>query len=307
MSTPASAAEYRLLARPGLRKDFRDKYQEHATQFTQFLNVGTTDVPEVAASLFTGPSRFYEKGDLESVRYEKMKLGPKVAAIDKEFGLGIAVGRKIWEDDMYGKIREVPKHIAHAARMTDEYRSAQFLDDAFAGNTFKGYDGLAWCTASHTFINKPGSLWSNYAGTVSFSLAGVVAIQDLFLTLKDHNGDPISYMPNMFVIGANTGDWHRALQIFGTDKEPFTAENQDNAVKKTLGGNTKIVLSQFKASLKSYFGVNTTLNDAHFLRKRPVQLEDDDDFHTGSLLFKGTTRFLIWGVDPRGWAGANPA
>lgn len=301
---------FNALIRAGLRKDFRDEYDSYEPEYTSFLKTGTTDVPEVMAAIFTGISRMVELDDGEPITYDSPKLGPRVAGVDKEFGIGVQIGRRILEDDQYGKMKQSAKWLAHAARMTYEYRSAAFLDDAFSGNTFKGYDGLSWCNTAHTFLNNQSNAnatWSNaLANPVGFSMSGVTAMLDLFGTLKDHNGDPIKIMPDVCVIGNNAGDIHRAMLIFGQDAEPYTADRNDNVIKKRLG-TIKPQVSRFKSSLKSYFLINNKYNDAQFLVRRPVKVEDDFDFNTAAALFKATTRFLIWGVDSRGWVGSNPS
>jgi hypothetical protein len=297
-------ANFAPLFRAGLRKDFRDEYDRYEPEYPMYLRTGSISTPEFNAALITGLNRLLEMEDGEPVTYQSPVMGPRVIAIDREFGAGVSISKKTIEDDQYGKMRSAAKWLAHACRMTYEYRAASFLDDAFTGSLFKGYDGLAWCSASHTFINATGT-WSNsLAPALPVSVAGVTAMEDAFQTLKDHNGDPIRSMFDTIIIGNNAGDWNRALQIFGSDKEPFTAENQDNALKKRHG-SPKIVVSRFKSSLRSWFGVDSKLSDAHFLVRRPVQVEDEMDFGTGAMLTKATTRIMIFGVDPRGWVGSN--
>jgi hypothetical protein len=121
--------------------------------------------------------------------------------------------------------------------------------------------------------------------------------------MKDENGDPIKMFPDKLIIGNNAGDYQRALQIFGTDKEPFTAENQDNAIKKRLPKPT-IVVSHFKQSLKQWFMLDSKYNDAQFVTRRPVEFDDDFDFNTDAARYKATMRFLIWFVSWRGWCGS---
>lgn len=299
---------FNVLFRAGLRKNFRDEWDQYESEYPGWLNTGTIDTPEISAALMTGLSRLIEIDDGEPITFESPKMGPKVAGVDKEFGIGVQISRKTVEDDQYGKMKQSGKWLAHAARMTYEYRGAGFLDDAFTGSTYKGYDNLAWCSTAHTFINgAAGATWSNrLAQEVGFSMTGVTAMLDLYQLMKDHNGDPIKMMPDTVVIGNNAGDLHRAMNIFGSDKEPYTAENQDNAIKKRLPG-MKIIVSRFKTSAKSYFMVNKKYNDAWFLVRRAVKLEDWTDNNTGAMMTKATTRFLIWGVDPRGWVGANPS
>lgn len=297
---------FNLLFRAGLRRDFRDEYNEYETEYNTFLRTGTIDGPEISATIMTGLSRLIEIDDGEPVSYFSPKIGPKVMGVDKEFAGGVQISRKTIEDDQYGKMKQSAKWLAHAARMCYEYRGAGFLDDAFAGATYLGVDGLALCSTAHTFLNATGTWANRLSQEVGFSMTGVVAMIDLFATMKDHNGDPVKMWPDKVIIGNNTGDWHRAENIFSNAKEPYTADNTDNVVAKRFKG-MNIVVSRFKSSLKSYFMQNTKYQDAHFLVRRPVKMEDDFDFSTGAMLAKVTTRFLIWFVDPRGWVGANPS
>lgn len=297
---------FNQLYRAGLRKDFRESYEDYPNEFSQFLNVGTMDGPEVSAALLTGLSRFLERADGEPITYEDPKMGPKVVGVDKEFALGFIISRRTVEDDMYGKANQASKWLGHAAQMTKEYRAAALLDDAFTGATYLGYDALPLISTAHTFINGSGT-WSNRLGTeVGVSITGVTAMFDLYQQMKDHNGDPVVSFPDTIIIGNNAGDLQRTMQIFGSDLEPFTTENQDNAIKKRLS-KPRIIVSHFKTDPNSYFMIDSKLNDAHFLMRREVEFDDTFDFDTDAAKYKGSMRFLIWFVDPRGWVGANPA
>ena len=297
---------FNLLFRPGLRRDFRDNFQMYPVEYTKFLKTGTTKMPEQSASIITGMSRLVERDDGEPITYEDPKMGPKVMAVDKEFALGFILTRKTVEDDQYGKANQGSKWLAHAARMTYEYRAAGLLDDAFTGTDYKGIDGLSLCHAAHTLINSSTTVANTPAVQVEMSITGVTACLDLFMQMKDENGDPIIMNPNKLIIGNNANDLHKALQIFGSDKEPFTADNQDNAIKKRFG-NISPEISHYKTSSKSYFFQDDKYVDSHLLTRRAVDFDDTFDFDTDAAKYKTTSRFLIWFVDWRGWVGVNPS
>jgi hypothetical protein len=265
------------------------------------------DMPEISATIMTGPSRLLERGDGEPITFEDAVLGPKVVGVDKEFALGFIISRRTVEDDRYNKANQASKWLAHAARMTSEYRSAALLDDAFTGTTFKGIDGLALCHTAHTLIGMgaTGTVANRPAADVGLSVTGVTAAQDLFQLMKDENGDPIKVWPNKLIIGNGANQVNRAWQIFNSQNEPFTANRQDNAMKHRMG-NLKIEVSHYKTSLKSYFFIDDRWNDAWYLTKRAVEFDDDFDFITDAALYKTSTRFLIWFVSWRGWVGVNP-
>lgn len=305
------SGSFNILFRPGLRKDFRDNYNQFAPQYQSFLKTGTVDTAEQAATIITGMSRLLEMGDGEPVTYEDPKIGPKVMMVDKEFGLGFIISRKAVEDDLYAKANQAAKWLAHSARMSYEYRGAAFLDDAFTGTFFKGIDGLAWMSTAHTLVNS-STTYSNMAATpVGLSIAGITALQDLAMSALDQNGDPIAINLDTLIIGNNAGDYNRALQIINSQLEPFTGENQENSYRlrqKEQYGNapTKLIVARFKANKKPYFMVDSSMNDAHLDVRRPVDFEDTHDFDTGAAKYKTTTRFAVYGVDSIGWFGANP-
>lgn len=296
---------FNLLFRAGLRKDFRDDYERYETEYTKYLKSSTMDTPEISATIMTGPSRMTELGDGEPITFQDLVIGPKVMGVDKEWGIGISLSKRAVEDDQYGKLKAGAKYMAWAARMTQEYRSAQLLDDAFTGTTFKGIDGLSLINSAHTYLNNTGTWRNTPAVQVGFGITGITALLDLAMTQRDHNGDPMKVTPNKLLIPNTAAALHQALQIFGSEKEPFTAENQDNAIKKRYG-SMQIEVMRFMTSTTRYYMVDDRWNDAHFVTRRAVQNEDSYDFNTGAALYKATQRFLIWFVDPRGWYGVNP-
>lgn len=297
---------FNLLFRPGLRKDFLDEVVGYEDEYSQYLRTSTMDGPEIAASIIVGMPRLFEIGDAEPVPYDVPKMGPKVMGVDKEFALGFAVSRKTVEDDLYNKANQSAKWLGHAVNMTKEFRSAQLLDDAFAGATFKGIDGLSLCNSAHTLINSTSTVANVPTTPVGLSVAGITALTNLAQLCKDENGDPRKVMLDKLIIGNDATLYHKALQIFGSDKEPFTADNQDNAIKKRYP-KMDITMVHYMASTTNYFMVDSKLNDSHFVTRRAPLFEDDFDFNTKAALYSVSMRFLIWFVAWYGWYGANPS
>ena len=276
-------------------------------EYTQYLKTGRMDGPEIEALQLTGVRRLLERGDGEEVTFEDPVIGNKVVGVDKEYALGIAITKRTVEDDKYRKANQAAKWLARATRLTYEYRAAALLDDAFAGATFTGLDGLAMCHTAHTLLN-PGSgatTTQNRPTTeVGFGLTGINALLDLSELMKDENGDPSPMKVDTVIY--NPTQKSKAIQIFGSDLEPFTADNQDNAVKKRLP-TIKHVVKRYTTNTTSYHLVDSRLNDAWVLTRRPVEFSDDFDFKTSAAMYMAAVRFLIWFADHRGWLGSNPS
>lgn len=293
------------LFRPGLRRDFRDSFEQYAPEYSQFLKVSRSDMPEQSAITMSGLSRLLERGDGEPLIYEDPKIGPKVMGVDKEFALGFIITRRTVEDDQYKKANQASKWLAKAGRNTMEYRSAALLDDAFTGNFFRGMDNLPLIHTAHTTLGG-GTVSNRSATDVALSNAGITGQFDLYQNMKDENGDPMRAFPDTLILGNNAGDYHTALQIFNSDLEPFTANQQnDNAIRRRMP-RVNIIVSHYKTNPKSYFMMDSSLNDAHMVIRRPIEFDDTWDFDTDAAKYKATTRFLVWFVDWRGWTGSNP-
>ena len=296
---------FNALFRPGLRADFRDNYEMYPPEYPSFLKASSMSVPELRAVVISGLNRLVEIGDGEPVTYDNPRISPVVMGVDREFALGFMLTRKTVEDDQYGKANQSAKWLGYATRMTEEFRAAELLDDAFTGTTFNGFDNEPLCDTAHPLMGTTGTVANALATPVGLSVTGITALQNLAMRLVDENGNPMRSMPRKLIISNTAGELNKARQIFGSEKEPFTANNQDNALKKEFG-MPEICVSRFKTSQKSYFLVDEQLNDAHFVTRRAPTFEDDYDFNTGVALYKVSTRFLIWFVDWRGWNGSNP-
>jgi hypothetical protein len=299
--------DFAPLFRPGLRKDFRDSYQDFAPEYPSFMNVSTTGTPEMRGTYIIGLNRLRERFDGEPITYDDPKLGNISVGIVKEFAGGFMLTRRTVEEDQYGKANQGAKWLARAARLTYEYRCGAFLDDLFTGTYYKSMqDNTAIISASHTLQGNAGGTYGNRPSTdVQLSVAGVTALLDLWSVLKDENGDPIMYKPDTLIYGTAPGDESTATAIWNTDKEPFTADNTDNIIRRRMG-KPKTIQSHFKSNTKSYFLVNSQLNDAHVAVRRAVEFDDTYDFDTDVMKNKCTTVFMIVIFDWRGWSGSSP-
>jgi hypothetical protein len=293
------------LFRPGLRKDFRDSYATFETEFDKFLKVESTDLVEHRASIMTGLNRLFERGEAEPIIYEDPKIGPQVVGVDKEFAAGFMITRRAVEDDLYGKANQAAKWLGQAGKLTQEYRAAALLDDAFTGNFFRGIDNLPLIHTAHTLLNSGTTVANRPATDVALSVAGVNAIFDLWSGMKNENGDPMPAFPDTLIYGTAPGDMNTALAIWNSTLEPFSADNTDNVIRRRLP-KPRMLQSHYKANPKSYFFVNQALNDAWMMIRRAIEFDDDYDFDQDIAKYKASMRFLVWFVDWRGWSGVNP-
>lgn len=294
------------LFRPGFEDNFRDTYETFPVMWSRYLKSGTMDRPEVLATILAGLNRMYERGDGEPVTFDTIRQGAIVQGVDREYAVALGLTRRAVEDDQYGKLGQAAKWLGRAAALTYEYKAAALLDDAFTGTNFLGIDGLKLCSTVHTLIGSSSTVANVPTTLVGLSVTGIESLQDLMMTTKDENGDPIVSMASKFVCGNGAGMLNRARQIFGSDKEPYTADNQDNPIKREFG-SMEIIVNPYMATATNYFLIDEKLNDAHLLVRRAVKTSDWYDNNTQVSNYQVDTRFLVWFVNWRGWYGMNPA
>ena len=216
----------------------------------------------------------------------------------------MSISKKLMEDDLYGRANQNAKWLARSARLTQEYRAAALLDGAFVTTTFTGLASEALCSKTHTLV-ADSATWSNQlANDTQFGVTGLQAAFDLAEQTVDHNNDPIATMFRRLVI--NIADEDIAIKITAGEKEPFTADNDVNAIMKKSPGLTYVV-AHYKTQGTEWFLQDPDLMDSFLLFRVRPEFEDDFDFKTKAALFTARQRINVYFFDQRGWIGSNPS
>jgi hypothetical protein len=297
-----------LLYRKGLFNNFLNAYSKYPQVGPSFMKYSSTDEVEIQRVRVTGPSRMFRSYEGEPPVLVQATISDKFSAVDRTYQLGYGVTIEAREDDLYNQLNKGGTFLGHAAAMTEEYLAAAFLDDSFTGTGgYLGMDNLALLSASHPLMGS-ATLQSNLVSSpVALSNAGLAAMFQLFLTMKDENGDPIQSMPDTLIIPNNYGMIVDAKRLVNQLNELDTANRNDNPVKTFLGEKSiKVVVNPFITSTSAYWMVDSRLNDAHFLTRKGVQMTDWEDKPTGTQFVKNRMRILTYFYDWRGWVGANP-
>lgn len=294
-----------LAYRPGLRSEFWDNYTQFPKEWSFFLKSEKRDRPEIEMATVRGLNRLYQVGDGEPVTFDPIEMGRKAAAVDREFKAGYGITLRAKEDDFYGKLNQGAKHLGNAARLTEEYQAAGVLDGATSNTVFAGEDGLSLLNTAHTLMGG-GTVANRPTTEVGFSIAGVTNLMDLAGKMKDQNGDPIVVRLSKAIIPNDQGIIQDAWKIFSMNMEPFTANNDENAIKGQLG-KINYQVSHYMTSTTRYFMIDDSLNDAHLDYRSALSLKDWEDNNTDTTYVRARMRIFLYFYNYRGWYGASPA
>lgn len=297
--------QHKILARPGLRKDFRDTWENWEKTWTQWVRYDTTDQVEISAASVAGPNRLIQSGELEPVVYMRIVSGQKRSVVSKLFKGGYSLSKETIDDELYGKLNTGAKWLAEAAQYTREYACQALLDDAFTGTYFKGRDGLSLFSTAHTLLNNTGTVSNTPASPVSLSVAGFTAMMDLARKMKNENGDPMMIKPDTLMIANDQAQVNKAYQILESQLEPFTANNQDNPIKRNFKPKKVIINPYATTNLYHWFIFDSTKNDTWLLDKEAVNMDDWYDKEVDASKVKCRNRFHLWFYDYKPWYGTN--
>lgn len=291
------------LVRPGLRRDFRDGYNEYAEEYSSFLATGPMSEGEIRASAMSALGRMAKKTEVGPITYIDPKESPISTYHDNEWALGFMISKRMMEDDLYGKANQNAKWLGRAARLTQEYECGAWLDDAFTGSVYTGMFSEALISATHTYLNNTGT-WSNLiSGNPVLSVLGLQLGLEMSEAQVDHEGNPIPMQVTKLFID-RTSEF-MAIKLLNGEFEPFTADNTVNAIKKKAT-NLSYKLLHYKAVNGKWFLQDPRLTDSHALfRVKPQFGDTQDEGGTLAAKFWGRQRFMVYHYDPRGWIGSN--
>lgn len=290
------------LLRPGLRSDFRDDYMSFESEYDSIVRTGTMDRAELEATTISGLPRQVVLPEGESYSILDPQLADKIVYTDTQYGIGFSISQEMMEDDLYGRANQSAKWLARSTRLAQEYRVADWLDDAFDGNTFTGFAAEALISATHTLLSNANT-WSNaVAGAPQLGVLGLQAAFELGEQTVDHNNDPIPVRIDTLVI--NISEEWVAINLTQNEAEPFTSDRNLNATRRKRQLSYQV--SHYKDQSNSeWFARDTQMHDAHFLFKVSPQFPDWYEDKVRSAFFASRQRFLVYHYDSRGWIGSN--
>lgn len=295
-------AAFNHLLRPGLRKDFRDEYKSFEEEWSKIVKPGTMDRAEIEAVTMSGLPRQVEMGEGEAYTILDPVLSDIKRFRDVEFGLGFSVSKNMMEDDLYGRANKSSRWLARSVRLAQEYKVADWLDDAFTGSTFTGFANEALISASHSRLNSGVSGNNLITGNPELNVASLQAAFEAAEGTVDHQGDPIPVNIQKLII--NVADEWMAIQLLQNVDEPFTAERNINATKRKRQLSYQV--SHYKdQSGKDWFAVDPNYSDAHLDFKVKPEFDDWYEKKIRAAFFASRQRFAVYHYDWIGWLGSN--
>lgn len=245
------------------------------------------------------------------VEYDTPVEGNEKTRYYTKFGRGFQITEELYKDDLFGNFKKLPRALAKSGRNKIETVAWDVLNNGFS--TSLAWDGKALFANDHATL-KSGTTIDNLAAA-DLSTTSLQAAFDYFQTAVDSAGFPKLIKPKVLVVPSasawiandilkatgrvwdytkpNSGIVAATLATGGT--EGFPAAQADNLMnpKNGIVDDWSVFVCHYLDDTDSWFLLGDDY-DLRILFKERIKMQSYDDFDTGSMKFKATTRFVAF-------------
>ena len=287
-----------LNTRAGLKKVYFIQYGQLREMFSAVFNLSDSSRGFEDFLPVSGLGRMSVIDENSSIPYDQAVEGSRRTVAHTMYGQGFQVSRVNWDDEQYGIMKRMTEALARSVRYEQEVQAWALFNDADAGATFTGFDGLPLIDDSHTLLNSV-STWDNRL-TADLSVSALQAAVDLFATSVDESNLNIAIEPSLLVVPSQNR-W-LAAELTESKFDPESAENRINALSDI---GISWFATPFITDTDSFFLLSEKSNhDLMFIWRLRPETDDTVDFDTKALKFSAIQRFSVNFNDPHGVVGS---
>ncbi len=276
---------------------FYDSYMRHEDEYSKIAKVDSHDSNYIQKGEITGLGAMQEISEGGATPYESPEQGNSKTVYFTNYALGFAITQNMWDDDLTGHLKDIPRELGKSAAYTKELEYFDMFNNAFNTTYRSGIDGKALCANDHSTID--GSATIDNLTTSSLSQTSLETALDYFDGLVNEKNIPIKVVPKYLVIPYQLR-WV-AKEILQSDYKPYSADNEINTLKDS---GLQVVIGHYLTSSIDWFVLGED-HDLCFITRKPLAFQNMDDFNTGNALFKASMRFTTDFWNYRGVYGAN--
>lgn len=283
---------------PGLRTVFYDQYKAIAPQYDKVFKVDTMN-KATETDLGMGAFQTWTErvNETDNVAYQKIGQGLERTYTPKEFASGFAIGKRLYEDELYGIINKMPADLAEAGRTKVETDAATIYNNAFSGVDGEIYDAKALIAADHPY---EGGLAGTQSNLVEGALSDTTLKEALtkMRSVKDNGGKLVVFQPDTLIVPPAL-EW-LALELTKSTQKVGTSDNDIN----TLAGRLKVFVYDYLTDTDAWFVTDSKrLGLKFYWRIKPEfgKATDSDNF---VAKYNGRMRYTYGVSDWRGIVGS---
>lgn len=239
-----------------------------------------------------------------SIKYDDFELLYRKSYEHVEYAKGIAIERKLIDDEEYGVINTRAERLGISFDRTRYKHAASVFNNAFTASTdaSTGGDTKALVADDHPLSPSDSSTQSNEF-TYSLTYDNLLTVERAMMAFTDSKGNPMDVMPDTLVVPLALKGV--AETIVKSPLQPGTGNNDSN---NAAGYN--LVVSRYLTDTNAWFLVDSRLSRTYlkwYNHTMPEFKESADSDYNLVLRFRGYMRY-VFGFDHWVWiAGSNPS
>lgn len=186
----------------------------------------------------------------------------------KEYAKGIAIERKLWDDDRIGNIKRRASSLGLEYGQTRATHAASVFNNAFSAS-YVGADAVALCSDSHPTRPDDSTAIDN-KGTSALSYASLVATLAAGRRLKNDRQVPLPVFYDTLIVPVELEA--TAAEIIKAVAKPGTADNDANALS-----NLTVIADPYLTDANNWFMADSNQAKLHLLWFNRVMPELNPD------------------------------
>lgn len=304
MATPMNSKEWPRFVLPIIRKEWSQRFNAIQSPLAQFFGIeSSTSSVEYSQGLGSlGLVPEYNSASAEgqpgAIEYDSFSPLYESTFTHKEYALGIAIERKLWDDARFGAIKRKAQTLGFTFGTTVANQMSSVLNNAFSASIL-GADGKALSATDHPVNSVSSSTFSN-KGTTALSYAAVVSTLIAGQDLNDDRSNPLPVVYDILYVP--TALQGTAYEIVKALAKPGTADNDANALNYISGAPLRVVVDPYLSDTNNWFMISSAMakmNLLWFWRVRPEIAMDPSSDYNLVAKYRGYYRASFGWDDPR--------
>jgi phage major head subunit gpT-like protein len=282
--SPMTRDHISLLMELGVRQVFLDEYELVDNDLEMIYNIVDSRKRQETDVVTAGLSVYQIKPEGDAPDFDNGQQAWSVVYTHKTWGLGIEITEEAIEDDLYDYYTSMGRELGKAGAYTQQVQAFDLFNNLNATVYTAGGTGYGLLSTTHFRVD--GQTWSNRP-TVSTDLS-LESLETFLINWRtgmvDQRGRKITVQPETLMVGPS--DEFVAHRLLESDKRPFSADNDVNAVKERR--RLKVFVADFMTDDTRWFLLaNKRRTGLRYNLRAKREMRRRDDPRTGNMLLVG--------------------
>ncbi len=292
------SSDWGNLLLPGLRDVFYNTYNELPGEFSKIFKVKDSKQASEKELGMGAMTPWVERvNETDNVTYQKIGEGLLRTYTHSEFASGFAVGKRLYEDELYGVINGMAEDLGRAGRTKVETDAASLFNNAFTTNL---YDNVPLISASHPYEGGKAGVQSNL---IEGALSDTTLKQAItkMRGLYDNGGKKIVFTPDTLIVPPAL-EW-LAMELTQSTHKVGTADNDIN----TLSGKLKVLVYDYLTDDDAWFVIDSKRHKLTFFWRIKPEFDKAIDSDNFVAKYNGRMRYSFGASAWQGIVGSAGA